>query len=949
MTSLSPQSQEHPEGVIRIRGARTHNLKEVDLDIPRGKLIVMTGPSGSGKSTLAIDTIFAEGQRQYLETLSIYVRQFLPQLERPAVDVVDGLPPTLCIDQRPGPANPRSTVATVTEIYDYVRLLLARVGTPRCWQCQQDIHQQSAEEIGDRLLRLPDGTRVMVLAPMVRGRKGSHEDVFARIRKIGLVRLRVDGTILDIDEVPALEPKKNHTIEAVVDRIIIKSGIDKRLQDAVAMAARYGEGRIGIIRQAENGESKEWVDELFSTEYACANCGISYEEIEPRTFSFNSPYGACSECGGLGCREQFDPELIIPDHSLAISNGAIAAWKGLTAKAMTARMESISPFFKSKKLSVETPIDEWTQTQRRQFLDGDRRFEGLNTLLEKDYSTCTATKRLAYLETLRGEVVCTECNGSRLRREANFVFLGERSPHEILELTISDAIGYFESLEFDEEESEISDPLIEEILKRLRFLNDVSLSYLKLNRPADTLSGGERQRVRLATSIGGGLVGVCYILDEPSIGLHPRDNGRLIQALRNLQGLGNTVLVVEHDEAIMRESDLLIDVGPEAGLDGGRVVAVGRPSEVAEDSESPTGRYLGGIDRIEAPATRRKLKKTQSINLEGVTTNNLRDVNVRIPLGGLVCVTGVSGSGKSSLIGQTLTPALSRRLTQSTRRPGPYKALRGLSQIDKLIEIDQQPIGRSQRSTPATYAGILDEVRKVFAETRDSRRLGFKANRFSFNAKDGRCDACEGYGVKRIEMSFLPDLFVMCETCRGQRYNPGTLQVRYRGHTIADVLNLSIAQASELFENFEHIHRILMSLIDIGLGYVKLGQPSSTLSGGEAQRIKLATELARPDSGHTLYVLDEPTTGLHFVDVQRLLDVLGRLVDKGNSVLVVEHHLDVIQAADWIIDLGPEGGSLGGDIIAEGRPEEVAEVKESFTGQALRNHMRMHAQAAARE
>lgn len=942
MTLSSPQNQINSEGVIRVRGARTHNLKGVDLDIPRGKMVVVTGPSGSGKSTLAIDTIFAEGQRQYLETLSIYVRQFLPQLERPAVDVVDGLPPTLCIDQRPGPANPRSTVATVTEIYDYIRLLLARVATPRCYQCDQEIQQQSEEEIGDRLLKLPEGTRVMILAPMVRGRKGSHEEVLARIRKIGLVRLRVDGQILDIDEVPNLEPRRNHSIEAVVDRIIIKTGIDKRLQDAVSFAARHGEGRISIIRQAENGESKEWVDELFSTEYACANCGISYEEIEPRTFSFNSPYGACQECGGLGSREQFDPDLLIPDTTMSVASGAITAWKSLGAKALAARMESVAPFFKSKKLTIETPFDDWSPGQRRHFMEGDRSFEGLDTLLEKDFSTCTAAKRLAHLETLRGKVTCKSCNGSRLRQEANHVFLGGRNPQAILDLTIGDAIGYFDELDFTEEQAEIAVPIVEEILKRLRFLNDVSLSYLKLNRAADTLSGGERQRVRLATSIGCGLVGVCYILDEPSIGLHPRDNDRLIQSLRNLQELGNTVLVVEHDEAIMRQSDMVIDVGPEAGLKGGRVVALGSPSDVAADLHSPTGRYLSGIDRIEVPATRRKLKKTSSITLEGVTTNNLADVTVRIPLGGLVCVTGVSGSGKSSLIGQTLTPALGKRLGQSTRKPGPYRAVRGLSQIDKLIEIDQQPIGRSQRSTPATYAGILDEIRKVFAETRDSRRLGFKANRFSFNAKDGRCEACEGYGVKRIEMSFLPDLFVMCEACRGQRYNPATLQVRYRGHTIADVLDLSIEQARDLFENFENIKRILDSLKDIGLGYVKLGQPSSTLSGGEAQRIKLATELARPDSGHTLYVLDEPTTGLHFVDVQRLLDVLGRLVDKGNSVLVIEHHLDVIKCADWLIDLGPEGGSGGGEIVAEGRPEEVAEVAASFTGQAIKEHLSLH-------
>lgn len=935
-----------PPEAIRIRGARVHNLRNVDVDIPRDRLVVITGPSGSGKSSLAFDTLYAEGQRQYIESLSVYARQFLHQMERPDVDSIDGLEPTICIDQRPGMANPRSTVATQTEIYDYLRLLMARLGDVTCHQCGAPIRQQTPEQIQDSLLALPEGTKVMLLAPLVRGRRGAQGEAYAAMRKAGFVRARIDGQVLEMEHLPELDPKKNHTIEAVVDRLIIRDGIRGRIGESLQLAVRHGEGLVTAIyldpeqeskARANGGAEKYWTERLFSTLYACPDCGISFEELEPRTFSFNSPYGACPTCEGMGVRVEFDPELVLPDPTLSIAGGAIAPWKGLKPAAVKKNLAEVQKYLESQKLSPDTPLAECTPAQLEKLLRGDgKRYLGLLTLLEKEYATATDEGRQKQLEVYRGAVTCIDCGGARLRKEALGVKIGGRAIHEITRLSVGEARGFFAGLHFAEADQPVSQPLTQEIARRLEFLEKVGVDYLTLDRAADTLSGGELQRVRLATSIGSGLVGVCYVLDEPSIGLHPRDNQRLIDALRDLQQQGSTVVVVEHDEAIMRQADWLIDMGPEAGDQGGYIVAQGLPNEVAENPASITGQYLSGRAQIAAPQKRRKVAKTRAISIEGCTANNLKNVNALFPLGVFTCVTGVSGSGKSSLIDETLSPALQRRLGGSAAKPGPHTSLRGVSQIDKVIPVDQSPIGRSPRSNPATYLGVFDEIRKLFATTREAKQSGFTASRFSFNAAGGRCEACQGQGVTRIEMNFLPDLFVTCSECGGKRFNAQTLQVKFRGQSIADVLAMSADQAAAFFENVPQIHRTLVSLLDVGLGYVRLGQPSTTLSGGEAQRIKLAAELARVETGNTLYLFDEPTTGLHFDDIRRLLAVLQRLVDKGNTVIVIEHNLDVIKCADWIIDLGPDGGARGGEIIATGTPEEVAGMEGNETGQWLK-------------
>jgi excinuclease ABC subunit A len=922
---------------IRVRGARVHNLKNLDVDIPRDRLVVITGPSGSGKSSLAFDTLHAEGQRQYVESLSVYARQFLDQLQRPDVDLIEGLQPTISIDQGRSAQNPRSTVATITEVYDYLRLLMARTGTQHCYRCGRPIAQQSPEEILDALLALSEGTKAMLMAPLVAGRRGRHPEALDAVRKAGFVRVRVDGEVHELDQVPELEPRKVHDIEAVVDRIILREGVRPRLAESLRLALKHGEG-MAIVSYLPGGErGGQWQDRLFSTLSACGACKLSFEPLEPRSFSFNSPYGACPDCQGLGAKEQFDPELVIPEESLSLAGGAIAPWRSTASATARKHQQQLEKFAASTGADLNVPVAELKPVQRRKLWHGDgKKFIGLAILLEKEYATTTRAARQERLATFRGRVVCDACGGARLRPEARACRLRDLAIHEMTALTVGAAREFFGRLTFPAETRPVGKPLVAQIMHRLEYLENVGVEYLTLDRSADTLSGGEMQRVRLATSIGSGLVGICYLLDEPSIGLHPRDNQRLIDALRNLTSQGNTVVVVEHDPAMMRQSDHIIDIGPGAGQHGGRAVAAGTPDEVAENPDSITGGYLSGRLEVAVPAQRRRAAKTRAIELGGATTNNLQNADVRIPLGVLACVTGVSGSGKSSLVIETLAKAVAARLGTYGAKPGAHTSLRGVSQLDRLVVVDQSPIGRTPRSNAATYTGALDEIRKVFAETKESKQRGYRAGRFSFNVKGGRCETCQGNGVQRIEMNFLPDLYVTCPVCRGARYNRQTLSVRYKGHSIADVLDMRIDDAVEFFENFPIIHRLLVSLQEVGLGYLTLGQPSTTLSGGEAQRIKLATELGRAANDSTLYILDEPTTGLHYDDVRQLLVVLNRLVDLGSTVLVIEHNLDVIKSADWIIDLGPEGGAEGGRVVATGTPEEFAAQADNHTGRFLR-------------
>jgi excinuclease ABC subunit A len=921
---------------IRIRGARVHNLRDVDLDIPRDRLVVITGPSGSGKSTLAMDTLCAEGQRQYVESLSTYARQFLHQMERPDVDLIEGLPPTIAVDQRASNPNPRSTLATVTEIYDYLRLLMARLGQPHCYQCGEPIEQQTVEQILDTLFRLPESTKAMILAPYVRGRRGAHRDVCDEIRKAGFVRARVDGEVFDIEHVPELQPRKVHNIEAVVDRVMIRDGVRSRIAESIDLAAKHGGQTVIVCYLDGNGRKGAWRDLVLSTQYACTSCHISYQELEPRTFSFNSPYGACPTCDGLGRRVEFDTELIVRDMNLSLDDGAVVPWKGVKGAALGKIRRQLDPFLTARKFDTQTPLAELSPIHFERFLRGDgKKYIGVLNILEKEFATTSSEPRQQRLASFRGEVECPDCGGSRLRPEARSVRFGDQPIQAINSMPVTAAIEFFRDVRCEPQDQQILEPIVVEIQRRLKFLEKVGVGYLSLDRAADSLSGGELQRVRLATGIGSGLVGVCYILDEPSIGLHPRDNRRLIDALRDLQSLGNTVLVVEHDEAIMHDSDYLIDMGPGAGLHGGLVVAQGAPDAVCGNRDSITGQYLSQIKQIAVPKRRRRTAKSRSIELLGACTNNLKSIDARIPLGALVCVTGVSGSGKSSLVNETLARALRRRLGGGGPKPGEHSSLRGASQINRLVEVDQSPIGRTPRSNPATYTGIFDEIRKAYAGTREARRRGFNASRFSFNVKGGRCDACQGQGQQKIDMNFLPDLYVTCSECSGARFNRQTLEVRYRDLTIADVLDLQIEEALSLFESFPIVDRTLRCLFEVGLGYVKLGQSSITLSGGEAQRVKLATELASANGGGVFYILDEPTTGLHFDDIRKLLDVLAKLVDHGNTVLVIEHNLDVIKSADWVIDLGPEGGQQGGEIIAVGTPEQIADLEDNHTGRFL--------------
>ena len=937
-------------GTIRIRGARSHNLKNLSLELPRDRLIVVTGLSGSGKSSLAFDTLYAEGQRRYVESLSAYARQFLEQMEKPDVESIDGLSPAIAIEQKGLGRNPRSTVGTVTEIYDFLRLLYARAGEPHCFQCGRPIGAQTIPEIVDRLLELPEGSRIQVLAPVVRGRKGEFRRELQELRRAGFVRVRIDGELHDLEEELSLVRNQPHTIDVVVDRLVLKGGVERRLADSLEVAFRHGEE---VCRVVVGDPSDGGSEIVFSQRFACPECGVSYPELSPRLFSFNSPYGACPRCGGLGAHTYLDPDLIVPDERLSLRQGAIAPWG---RKPTPFHLSLLASLGRALGFDLDTPFAELAAEARKAILHGTgdreiafeheregraiaftRPFEGVVAMLEKRRREADPRDEddlAAYLASRP----CPTCKGSRLRPEAEHVLVGKRSIVEVTRLSVGEARRFFDELELPPQKREIARRLLEEISSRLRFLLEVGLDYLTLDRPGATLSGGEGQRLRLATQIGSSLVGVLYILDEPSIGLHPRDNSRLLRILERLRDLGNTVIVVEHDRDTILAADHVVDMGPGAGEHGGRIVAQGTPSAVMAAAQSLTGQYLSGRRSIPVPASRRG-GNGWALRLLGARANNLRGVDLEIPLGTMTCVTGVSGSGKSSLIVDTLYPAVARKLHQSKARAGEHDALEGWQFLDKVVDVDQSPIGRTPRSNPATYTGLFTVVRELFAETADARVRGYGPGRFSFNVKGGRCEACRGDGLLRIEMHFLPDVFVVCDQCGGKRYNRDALEIRYKGRTIADVLDLTISEALQFFSAIPAAASRLGVLVDVGLGYLRLGQPATTLSGGEAQRIKLARELARRSTGRTLYILDEPTTGLHFADIESLLGVLSRLVDAGNTVLVIEHNVDVIKTADHVVDLGPEGGARGGEIVAAGSPEAVAATERSYTGRFLRAAM----------
>ena len=894
-------------------------------------------PAARARAAWPFDTIFAEGRRQYLESLSTYARQFVQQLERPDVDLVDGLQPVICVDQTPGASNPRSTVATATEMHHYVRLLLARLGDVACHACGAEVRQQSPAEIQRRLLELPEGCKLMLLAPMVRGRKGRHADVLDKIRKAGLVRARIDGQVFDLEHPPSMNARAPHDVEAVIDRIIIRERISERLEESLQLALKLGDGVVIACRwdpdaATSDGERGAWLDEHYNTRYACGACGASVLEIEPRTFSFSSPYGACESCDGLGRIGGFDPELFAPRLELSLDKGAVVAWNKRSTRTC---LKKLAPLLELHKIATDQPLSQLTPDQRDALWNGDAQRPGVRTLLEKEYATCTDEERLDALRSYRGATTCAACGGARLRPAALAVRIGGWNIAEISGLAVNRAHAFFDSIDVPDSQRAVGDPLIREILARLAFLQHVGLGYLTLDRPVDSLSGGERQRVRLANCIGSGLAGVCYILDEPSIGLHPHDNQRLIDSLQSLKQQSATVIVVEHDEDTMRAADHMIDLGPAAGRNGGAVLATGSPEEIAANPASVTGPYLAGTKRVRWPGRRRSPNHEHTLRLIGASGNNLSHVTFEAPLQRMTCVTGVSGSGKSTLVMQTLAPAVARALGMGGPRPAAFEALEGVEHLDKLVLVDQSPIGRSPRGNPATYSGAMAEIRKVFAATREAKLRGYKAGRFSFNVKGGRCENCQGQGMRRVAMHFLPDMFVRCEDCRGRRFNRATLQARFKGKSIAEVLSMSIDEAQDFFESFASLHRTLRSLADVGLGYLRLGQSSTTLSGGEAQRVKLATELARPASDRTLYILDEPTTGLHFVDVQRLLEILQRLVERGDTVVLIEHDMDLARAADWVVDLGPGGGEDGGRIVAFGAPETVMACAESRTGRWL--------------
>ena len=931
---------------IVVHGAREHNLKNIDVTIPRDKLVVLTGLSGSGKSSLAFDTIYAEGQRRYVESLSSYARMFLGQMEKPDVDMIDGLSPAISIDQKTTSKNPRSTVGTVTEIYDYLRLLYARIGIPHCPICGREIKQQTIDQIVDRVLALPEKTRIQVLAPVVRGRKGEHQKEFGAARKSGFVRARVDGLVYDLNEKIQLEKNRKHNIEIIVDRLVIKPDIRSRLADSIETASGLTGGIVVI--NVIDGE-----DITFSQNYACPEHGVSVEELTPRMFSFNNPFGACKKCTGLGVFMKIDPDLIIPDKRLSIKKGGLKAsgWamEGSTIAAMY--MKGLSEHY---GFSLDIPLGELPPEIVDILLYGTKGekiklrreseygsgtysapFEGIINNLERRFRETSSSWIKEEIETYMSAVPCDECHGQRLSPESLAVTVGGINISAFCDKSVTEALEFINALELTDREKMIAAPILKEIKSRLGFLQSVGLEYLTLSRASGTLSGGESQRIRLATQIGSSLMGVLYILDEPSIGLHQRDNHKLLNTLKNLRDLGNTVIVVEHDEDTMREADFLVDIGPGAGIHGGEVVFAGPPKDIEQCEQSLTGLYLSGKRKVEVPQHRRK-GNGKFLEIRGAAQNNLKNVNVKIPLGEFVCVTGVSGSGKSSLINEILYKKLAAELNRAHTHAGKHQEIRGLEHLDKVIQIDQSPIGRTPRSNPATYTGLFNDIRELFASTQDAKMRGFTASRFSFNVKGGRCEACQGDGIICIEMHFLPDVYVPCDVCKGHRYNRETLEVKYKGKNIYDVLEMTVEEALDFFRDIPKLARKLQTLYDVGLGYVKVGQPATTLSGGEAQRVKLATELSKRATGRTIYILDEPTTGLHIADVHRLIEVLQRLVDAGNTVVVIEHNLDLIKTADHLIDLGPEGGNRGGTIVAQGTPEQVAKVEGSYTGQYLK-------------
>ncbi len=931
--------RESPQEYLVVRGAREHNLQNIDVSIPRDRLTVITGLSGSGKSSLAFDTIYAEGQRRYVESLSAYARQFLGLMEKPDVDAIEGLSPAISIEQKTAGRNPRSTVGTVTEVYDYLRLLWARAGTPHCPQCGQPVRRQSASQIVDHLLGWREGTRLEVLAPLVRGRKGEFRDLFEDARRQGFVRAKVDGEVVDLQDPPKLARRQNHDISIVVDRLVVRPGDRQRLADSVETALRTADGVVEVDVHRDG----EVVPHLFSEHYACASCGVSIPELEPRQFSFNSPYGACSACGGLGTRKEPNPELVLGDPSVSILEGVVLPWGVPRGHLRTTILEGLAS---ALGFDLNTPWGDLPEEVRAILLFGSGaagasvpkklKWTGIVRDVEQRFHDTGSDSVRAQLDEYMSTLSCSACGGSRLRPESRAVTVLGRSLGEVVEMPVDGALAFFdEAAESRDLSADIARPILKEVRERLGFLVNVGLEYLTLGRSAETLSGGEAQRIRLATQIGSRLVGVLYILDEPSIGLHQRDNRRLIATLEELRDLGNTVLVVEHDEETMRAADHILDLGPRAGRHGGRVVAEGTLDDLLRVPESLTGAYLRGEREIPIPRERRAPQAGHELLIHGAREHNLRDVTARVPLGTFVAVTGVSGSGKSTLINDILWKTLSRRFYRAKVVPGVHDRIEGLDRIDKVVDIDQSPIGRTPRSNPATYTGLFTVIRDLFAELPESKMRGYAPGRFSFNVKGGRCEACQGEGLVKIEMHFLPDVYVPCEVCKGKRYNRETLEVFYKGHSIADVLDLTVDEALELFEAVPRLRRHLQTLSDVGLGYIHLGQAATTLSGGEAQRVKLATELSRQATGRTLYILDEPTTGLHFEDVRLLLEVLHRLVEKGNTVLVIEHNLDVIKTADWILDLGPEGGLAGGEIVAEGPPEEVARNPRSYTGRFL--------------